>query len=173
MVQQTPTFVLTIAYWLHMLATVVWVGGLAALMIIVLPAARKTLSNESYAGFLGVVQIRLQQMGWFSLLLLVATGMFQMVAHPAYEGFLAVTSPWAAAILIKHLTIGLMIAVSAYVTWVLTPAMRRLALRRSVGGAVDEAEIARLLRRETLFLRLNGILAVIILALTAWARALS
>lgn len=173
MVQQTPTFALTIAYWLHMLATVVWVGGLVALMLIVLPSARKALPPEGYAGFLGLVQSRLQQLGWFSLLLLVATGLFQMIAHPSYEGFLAVRSPWAAAILFKHLAIGLMIAVSAYVTWGLTPAMRRLALRQSVGGTVDEAEIARLQQREVLFLRLNGVLAVIILALTAWARALS
>ena len=170
---QTPTFALTIAYWLHMLATVVWVGGLAALMLIVVPAARKSLPQEGYADFLGLAQGRLQQLGWFSLLLLIVTGLFQMIAHPAYEGFLAVQSPWAAAILFKHLTIGLMIAVSAYVTWGLTPAMRRLALRQSMGGAVDETELTRIQRREAFFLRLNALLAVIILALTAWARALS
>ena len=170
---QTPTIALTIAYWLHMLATVVWVGGVVALMLIVLPVARKALPQEGYAGFLGLVQARLQQMGWFSLLMLIVTGLFQMIAHPSYEGFLAVNNPWATAILFKHLAIGLMIAVSAYVTWGLTPAMRRLALRRSVGSPVSQEEIDRIQRRETFFLRVNGVLAVIILALTAWARALS
>ena len=71
-----------------MLATVAWFGGLASLAIFVIPSARSTLERRQYAQFLGKVQGRIQQVGWFSLAVLTGTGMFQMSAHPAYEGFL-------------------------------------------------------------------------------------
>lgn len=161
---------LALAYWLHMLATVVWIGGLAALSILFLPAAQKILESAAYSNLLTQVQSRLQQVGWFSLAILGVTGMFQMSAHPAYNGFLAIDSSWSAAILSKHLVIGLMILASAYSTWGLLPALRRAALLRAAGKAVDEAQAARLRKRETRLLWANVILSALVLALTAWAR---
>jgi uncharacterized membrane protein len=87
---------LTLAYWFHMLATVVWIGGLSALAFIVLPSARKALSDEGYSLLLERYQQRLDWMGWLSLAVLFGTGMFQMSAHPNYEGFFSVESRWGA-----------------------------------------------------------------------------
>ena len=69
----TPLWALSIAYWLHMLATVLWIGGLAALGLIVLPAARKTLEAPAYADFLVGLQKRLDPLGWFSVIVLLAS----------------------------------------------------------------------------------------------------
>jgi len=166
----TPTWVLTLAYWFHMLATVAWVGGLAALSLFVLPAARKALKGESYAAFLAQVNSRLQGLGWFSLAVLVVTGLFQMSANKNYAGFLAIENNWARAILAKHLVIGLMVLVSAYLTWFLHPEYQRLVLRQTHGLATDEAALSVLQRRETLLLRLNLGISVLVLVLTAIAR---
>lgn len=166
-----PAWGLMVAYWLHMLATVVWLGGLAALAIIVLPAARKTIRGTAYSAFLEQVERRLQSVGWFSLAVLTVTGMFQMSASPNYEGFLAITSLWAGALLAKHLVIGLMILLSIYVTWGITPQLRRLALLEAAGKNIDEAERTRLHQRQELLLRLNLIVSMLVLALTAIARA--
>ncbi len=168
-----PSLGLTIAYWLHMLATVVWLGGLAAVALIVLPAARKALDEAAYSAMLAQIQTRLQNIGWFSLAILSVTGMFQMSASPSYNGFLAIDSPWAAAILIKHLVVGLMILTSAYVTWGLLPVIQRTALLRAAGQSVDSQQVERLQRRETWLLRINLLLSVLVLLLTAWARSVS
>jgi uncharacterized membrane protein len=154
-----------------MLATVVWLGGLSAMALIVIPAAHKSLDADAYASFLGRVQERLQQIAWLSLLILGATGLFQMSASPHYEGFLAITNPWSVAILIKHIAVLLMVATSAYSTWGLLPAMRRLALLRSAGRSIQPDAPARIARRELLLLRTNLALSVLVLALTAWARS--
>ena len=167
---QTPIWALTAAYWLHMLSTVVWIGGLTALVLLVIPAARRTLADEAYLALLDSLQRRLDPLGWFSLLLLVGTGMFQMSASPNYHGFLAFDNLWAVAILIKHVIFFLMIAISAYFTWGLLPALRRLALRLSQGKGNAE-EQARLQRRNTWLLRLNLALSVVVLARTALARS--
>lgn len=164
---------LTIMYWLHMLATVVWIGGLTTLSVIVLPAAQKTLDRSSFAALLTQIQARLQQVGWFSLAVLGVTGMFQMSANPSYGGLLVIDNDWAIAIFSKHIVIGLMILVSGYVTWGLLPTLKRNALRRAAGRDVDEALEARLQRRETWMLRMNVLLSIIVLLCTAWARSAS
>jgi uncharacterized membrane protein len=165
-----PEFGLAVIYWLHMLATVTWIGGLAAMVLIVIPAAQRTLDAGTYAAFIGKVQERLQQVGWLSLLVLGATGMFQMSANSNYGGFLTIDNRWATAILIKHAAIGLMVMVSAYSTWGLMPQIKRMALMRAAGKALDERVTQQLLARERLLLRANLVLSVVVLALTAWAR---
>lgn len=164
-------FFLTITYWLHLIATVVWIGGLTAISFLVLPASQKTLDRATFSLFLAQIQARLQQLGWFSLALLVLTGLFQMSASPAYEGFLAISNQWSVAILTKHLVIGLMVLVSAYITWGLLPGLQRNAMRRAAGREVDAALEDSLQRREVWMLRINLALSFLVLLLTAWARS--
>jgi uncharacterized membrane protein len=165
-----PQSALAIAYWLHMLATVVWIGGLAAVSLLVLPAARRMLDQAAFGALLTRLQTRLQQIGWFSLALLIVTGLIQMSSSPFYQGFLAIRNSWAVDILIKHLVVGLMILTSAYATWVLLPALQRTVLLRAAGRNVDETRAAGLQRQEIWLLRLNLGLSVIVLLLTALAR---
>ncbi len=160
---------LALTYGLHLLATVAWVGSLAALALLVIPAAQRSLEAKAYADLLERIQRRLDPLGWLCLAVLVGTGMFQMSANPHYEGFLAITNPWATAILLKHGVIGIMILVSGYITWVVMPSLRRNALLRARG--MDTPDAARLQRRDLLLLRLDLILSVVVLILTALARA--
>ena len=165
----TPYWALSLAFWLHMLATVAWIGGLVAVVILVLPAAKKKLQPEAYASFLGQLQHRLDPLGWLSLAVLLATGLIQMSANPNYDGFLSISNRWAASMLTKHILFVGMIAVSAYMTWGILPGLRRIALKQAKGMDADSAD--QLQKRETLLLRINLILGVLILGLTALARA--
>ena len=165
-----PLPMLTAIYWLHMLATVVWVGGQAALALLVLPAARKTLKDADFTAFFAQVNRKLQLVGWISLTILIGTGMFQMSASPSYQGFLSITNTWAVAILSKHLVIALLIGLSAYSTWGLAPALERLSLLRSHGKG-SEAEFISFQKREELLVRINLAISIVVLLLTAWARS--
>lgn len=168
---ETPGWALTLAYWLHMLATVIWIGGLAALALFVMPAARQALPAQDYAVYLGELRRRLDPWGWFSLAVLLATGMLQMSANPNYTGFLAIDNRWAFAILSKHVLFLAMAGLSAYLTWGLMPRVQRLALRRA--RARDEAasqETQKLIRQEARLLQINLALGILILALAAVAR---
>ncbi len=166
-----PNFALAVAYWLHILATVTWVGGLMTLAVLVIPAARRSLQPTEYAALLGRLQANLQRIGWLSLAVLVGTGLFQMSAHPSYEGFLAITNAWAVTILAKHLVIGLMILASGYLTWGVMPALQRLALQRAAGVVVDAGRDAALHKRESQILTINLVLSIVVLLLTAIARS--
>ncbi|MFZ3078368.1 MAG: CopD family protein [Bellilinea sp.] len=166
-----PDFGLALAYWLHILATVTWIGGLIALSVLVIPAARRTLPPGDYAALLDRLQAGLQRIGWLSLAVLIATGMFQMSAHPAYEGFLTISNAWAVAILIKHIMVGFMVLMGAYLTWGIMPSLRRMALLRAAGQNLDAAKGLALHKRESRVLTINLILSILVLLLTAIARA--
>jgi uncharacterized membrane protein len=163
-----PFLAISIAYWLHMLATVAWIGGLVSLILIVLPAAKRVLEANSYTLFLAQIQRRLDPLGWLSLAMLLGTGLFQMSSNPNYQGVLNISSRWASAIFIKHIIFIGMVGVSAYLTWGLLPALRRISLLRAKGQ--DPEELNNLERRESLLLRLNLVLGIAILGLTALAR---
>ncbi len=163
-----PDWALTLAFWIHMAATVVWIGALAALSFLVIPSARQSLPPLEYARLLEQVQRRLDPLGWFSLALLTVTGLVQMSGNPNYRGLLSVENRWALAILIKHLVFLGMIGVSAFVTWWVLPGLRRAGLRAELEGSDDSAALSR--SQELTLLRLNLGLSLIVLALTAIAR---
>ena len=165
----TPLWGLTLAYWFHMLATVLWIGGLTVLTLLVLPAAQKTLDGATYARFLGDLRRRLDPLGWLSVIILLASGMFQMSANPNYEGFLAVKGIWGSAILIKHAFFGLMVAISGYVTWGLMPALRRAALLQTRGKPAPDLE--KLQNRNIRLMQINLVYGIVVLLLTAVARS--
>lgn len=167
-----PTTALTLAYWLHMLATVLWIGGLSSLTLLVLPAASKSLDAQSYAALLERIQKRLDPLGWGCLAMLTVTGLVQMSANPNYQGLIAIENSWSAAILVKHLLFLSMAGLSAYITWGLLPKSRRLALQRQrLPSETLAQQSTSLARQEVLLLRLNLCLGILVLALTAVARS--
>jgi uncharacterized membrane protein len=151
-----------------MLATVVWIGGLALLLLLVLPLVNRTLAQEQQVILLERIQTRFDPVIWLCLLLLIATGMFQMSANPNYSGFLAVDNRWAVAILVKHILFLGMVGINSAVTWLVLPGLRRVALKRQKG--LDAPEQTRLQRQELQLLRINLVLGICILGLTALAR---
>jgi uncharacterized membrane protein len=170
MLETPPSWALALVFWLHMLATVTWLGGLAAIAILVLPAAKLTLKPPEQLAFISAIQRRLEPLAWFSLSLLIATGLFQMSVNPHYNGFLSTSGQWSLAILTKHTLVIVMVVVSAMQTWEVLPAIRR-GLMRIEKGQASEEEVKRLQKRETLLLRINIGLSILILAATAFARA--
>lgn len=164
-VPSTP--ILAIIYWLHMLATVTWIGSLAAINLLFLPASTRTLKLPDQLSLITALQKRLEPLAWFCMGILVVTGLFQMSTSPRYDGFLNTSTQWSLAILVKHGFAIVMVVVSAVQTWEVLPAIQRTLLKKD---KADEIELARLQKRETLLLRVNLLLSALILGATALAR---
>jgi uncharacterized membrane protein len=159
---------MALIYWAHLLATVIWIGSLAAINLLVLPASQRTLDTVTQLRFITALQKRLEPLAWFCIGILLATGMFQMSANTHYNGFLDTSTQWSLSILIKHGLGVVMVVVSAVQTWEVIPNIQRVLMKKS---GVDENELARLNQREKLLLRVNFILSALILAATSFARA--
>jgi uncharacterized membrane protein len=165
---EIPLWVLAISYWIHLLATITWLGGLLAMAVVAWPAVRNQIMDaDQWSELLR----RFTPWANISLVLLWATGFVQMSADPNYEGFLAVNSLWAQAILLKHIAVGGMMVFGLYIQLRVHPALARLAILEKKKPDFVQSERERLTHRQHRLLRLNLLLALLVLLFTAIATA--
>jgi uncharacterized membrane protein len=161
-----PVPALILSYWLHLLATVVWLGGLAMLVLAAWPVA----TSDDVAGVptLDALERRFRPWANISLAVLIVTGTIQMGGDSHYEGFLVINTPWSLGLFAKHIMIGAMIAVSAALQWGIHPALERARL---LAGR-DTVKEATLRHRVRLLTMVNLGLGVLVLVFTALITAL-
>jgi uncharacterized membrane protein len=168
MPSSVPYWAVALTFWLHFMATIVWIGSLVAVFALVFPAARRALAPADHLALLDTIEKRLEPITWFSVSLLIVTGLFQMSVNPHYNGFLSTSGQWSLAILAKHLLVAGLIVVSAVYTWDVLPTMRRALMRRE---KTAQSDFLRLQHREAMLLRTSLVLAALILLATGFARA--
>lgn len=167
----TSNLIISASFFLHLLATVAWIGGLVTLALVVQPALDRSADDApTRARLLEVMLKRFQPIANISLAVLILTGMVQTGTNRFYKGFLQFDNTWAQAILFKHIAVLGMIVVAAYITFSVQPALRRNALLIA-NGLADEQQVARVQRQQTRLTRINLALSVIVLFFTAIASA--
>jgi uncharacterized membrane protein len=159
-----PVLILALNYWLHLLATVVWIGGLAMLTLGAWPGI-----DANFAGAVDALEKRFRPWANVSLALLFVTGLIQMSGDHHYDGFLIIDNAWSIGLLVKHIFIGFMIAVALIMQMSVYPALERARLRASKGDAAEDVRLRRRLRRLT---ALNLALGILVLLITAVITAL-
>lgn len=161
-------WVLAISYWVHLMATMVWFGGLVIMGLAAWPAFNRGLleRNQWLA-----LQKRFVQWVNGSLVLLLITGFVQMTNDTNYNGFLVLDSVWAWAMLLKHMAYGLLVVVTVYLQFGLYPAMGRTAVLAQKRPQLAASEQEKLSRNESRLLKINLVCAVFILLCTAVATA--
>mgnify|MGYP000331646152 CR=1 FL=1 len=158
--------ILAISYFFHLIATVIWLGGLAAFVLLLFPAGAllpDALMNQLRKRFLPLTN--------FSLVVLIVTGLTQMVGDPNYDGVLQFTNDWSRIILMKHGVIVGMLIAGGIMQWSIAPALDRQSLLAQ-RGKEDAALVIRLRQTEMRLTWINVILGASVLGLTAWATTL-
>jgi uncharacterized membrane protein len=161
-------WVLVASYWVHLLSTVVWLGGMALMAFIAWPALRRgTLeANQWFA-----LQQRFLPWVNASLVLLLITGFVQMTNDSNYSGFLVIDSTWAWAMLLKHIAFVGMVVLAVYLQFILYPAIARAKLLIANKPELAAAEQEKQGRQEIRLLRINLVCAALVLFFTAMATA--
>ncbi len=166
-----PNWVIAVSYFVHLIATVIWVGGIAVMAMVVYPGARRVLDEgPGSSALMAELHRRFSPLAMIALAALIVTGLAQMAVNKNYEGFLNIGNAWAVAILLKHLAFAVMTLIGAYSVWGVAPALARLALLESKGKA-DGAALTALRKREERLNQLNLVCAVLVLFFTAIARS--
>lgn len=156
------TMLLSLSYWIHLITTVLWLGGIVTLVLVALPAWRNgTLNDNQWLD----LQKRLIPYINGSIALIWISGFIQMTTDEHYTGFLSIDGTWAAAMLAKHIAILALMLTTFYIQFRLHPNMERQKL---LGDKVD---LTPLHTQEKRLLYLNLLLASMILLLTAVATA--
>lgn len=160
-------WILALSYWVHLLATVIWLGSLVLMGLVALPAWQKqSLTDNQWL----LLQKGLTPWVNSSMALIWITGFIQMTKDEQYNGFLALDSEWAWALLVKHVAVIVMTGLTLVVQLRIYPAMQRLELLRGKESAEVKHQV--LVQQEIRLLRLNLLFSTIVLLCTAIATAL-
>ncbi|MBZ0280960.1 MAG: CopD family protein [Anaerolineae bacterium] len=167
-----PQSLLALSYFFHLIATVVWIGGLVTLTVFIWPETKRILAeNLALYSLMTRWRKRFVPLTNFSLVVLVFTGFVQMAGDPNYDGVLQISNEWSRVMLLKHLAIAGMVVCGLVLQYGVTPALERASLLLERGKG-DPTEWERLRRREVRLTWLNVVLGVTVLGFTAWATAI-
>ncbi len=162
--------IISISQFIHLVASIVWIGGLLIFTVYVWPEVHRSVANpDESRQFVLRLQRRFRPVANLSLVSLLGTGMVQMGANANYEGLLAFTNTWTIAMLFKHLAFGGMVILAFILQLGVAPSIERAALL-AARGATDELD--RVMHREAFLTRLMLALGAIVLLFTAIATAL-
>ncbi len=153
--------------WVHLLAAVVWVGGMLFVGLVVIPASRQ-LSSPTGPQIVSFVGRRFRSIGWAMMAVLLLTGVLIAWSHDITPASIlngsALDSHLGRTLAAKTGLFLAMVLLSALHDFALGP--RAAALQRQALQQPDLAGRARRLRSITSWLaRLNALVALAILGL--------
>ena len=163
---------LAISLFFHIAATVIWIGGILLITFMVVPELNRVLAEQpALLQLLRRLRERFTVLGNLALAILVVTGVLQMSTDPNYEGLLSFSNRWSQVLLLKHILIIALAALGLMLQFGLAPALERtsLLLERGAGDADAWQTLRARERRLTLLIAL---LALAILAASAWLTAI-
>ena len=73
------------SYWLHSIATVVWLGGITFILFIVMPSAKQVLGVEA-GKLMGDISKRFTPIANYSIIFLIVTGVVLTAVNKQFSG---------------------------------------------------------------------------------------
>jgi uncharacterized membrane protein len=144
----------------HVLAALVWLGGMFFLALVGAPVLRSVENPELRQRLFDQLGYRFRSVGWIALGVLLVTG----VVNLWYRGALSMAmwrdpgftgSTWTKALEIKLAAVTVMLVVEAYHDWVLGP--------RAGQVKAGSPEAMALRKRASVFARVSALAGVVII----------
>ena len=159
-------FLYLVSVWTHVLAATIWVGGLFFVVLVVVPWLRgEDAARRLHAGnFLSETGERFRAVGWICFAVLLVTGTFNLWVRGVRAGQLVDPDWWrsglGSAVGLKLVAFAAVLAVSLVHDFRVGPRAAE-ALRNDP----DAAGTRKLRRAASRLGRLNGLLALLLVAL--------
>lgn len=154
----SPTLT-SLSFWLHSLATVVFIGHYLLLALIHLPAM-KTAALDVKGPILSQISKRSRRWLYASLLIFFLTGIYLMLVDPNYLGVGNFRNFWSVMMLIKHILILVMMGAGFWFNAIL-----RVGPLLSSRNSAEQA-YSRFLQ----YVNIMAVSGVLVLLLTALAQ---
>jgi len=150
------TIALAMLNWLHLIATVTWIGGITFVLFIAVPSAKELLGSDA-GKIMGIISRRFTLYANYSILLLVITGVAIATLDGGFPGFSGFNSVLAGTFIFKHIVVLFMIAIHFYRGLVLAPKVSR----------AEPKQLAKLQKLSLNLVKLNFVLGLGVLLLSA------
>jgi len=116
--------ILITIYWLHLIATVVWIGGITFILFIAMPSSKQVLGSEA-GKLMGEISKRFTPIANYSIIFLVISGIALTGLNKQFSGVGIFKNNWNLTLTVKHILVLGMVAVHFYRGLVLTPKIVR------------------------------------------------
>ena len=113
-------------YWIHLVATVLWIGGIIFIIFIAIPSSRQVLGAES-GKLMGEISKRFTPLANYSIILLFVSGIVLAGLNNQFSGVRILESNWTMALILKLVLFFSMTAIHFYRGLVLAPRIMRTA----------------------------------------------
>lgn len=105
--------ILAVSYWLHLVATVTWIGGIVFILFIAIPAAKHILGADA-GKLMGEISKRFTPLANYSIFFIIVSGIA-----------LTSSNKWTWFLIVKHALVIGMVAVHFYRGLILAPKIAR------------------------------------------------
>jgi len=119
-----PEFIMGTFYWVHLLATVTWIGGIIFILFIAIPSSRRVLGADA-GKLMGDISKRFTPLANYSIVLLAASGAGLTLLNEQFSGIGFPENKWSSVLLIKLVLVLCMVVVHFYRGLILAPAVSR------------------------------------------------
>lgn len=157
-------FVNTLIDWLHIMATITWIGGMFTNFIVLIPAMSKALSPVEAGKFIGAMMKRFKIVVYISIVVLGVTGIPLKIINPNYISIINFENNWEVVSFIKHICYGILVLLAIYTFEVLAPKMGKLAAKG------PSPELKALQKKQAAFGGMAFLTAIVILVLSSLMR---
>ncbi len=155
-------WILAVSHLLHILGTVVWIGGILMTLLVILPSTKAALESAPVAGkMMKEVAKRFTPLANLSILLLIATGIIIFCYDKNYTSFLDIKNRWIVLIAIKHLLVAIMIIIHFYRGLILSQKIEKSSLNP------NETQTIKLKKLSLDLVKANFVLGIMVLLFTA------
>lgn len=129
--------------FIHIMATILWFGGLFTNLFIVMPTATRVLEPQVFQGFMGALMKRNKQVVYVSLVLLFITGIPMKISSEYYVSIINFSNEWQIAMFIKHVMVALL-AIFAIVNFeVIVPKLKKAAIMGDTSAIMNIKRIQK------------------------------
>ena len=123
-------FIKTLIDWLHILATVTWIGGMFTNFVILRPAMGKVLSAAEAGKLTAVLMKKFRIVVYVSIVVLGVTGIPLKIINENYISIINFENSWEIISFIKHLCYGIMVLLAFLIAMNLTAILLRKRFER-------------------------------------------
>ncbi len=112
--------ILIASYWLHLVATVIWIGGITFILFIAIPSSKQVLGAEA-GKLMGEISKRFTPLANYSIIFLIVTGLALTVFNKQFSGIGIFENNSTSSLILKHIVVLGMVAVHFYRGSILSP----------------------------------------------------
>jgi len=147
--------------WIHLIATVAWIGGMFTNFFIYMPVLGKTLEAPVAGKLMGAVMKRFRMMVYIAMVVFLTTGVLMGYLHLEASGAVASESQWNLLLILKVLLFIVMVVLALFAFEVVAPRVAGMAS----GG--PSPKLRRVQRTQKILAMTGFVLGLVILFISA------